>query len=1017
MQSAKRSTVLLLTLLLWLLAGCMTPDGSVVWIEAGEDGMLRAAPLEATSTATEPSPAEALIEEGAALADAGNIEGALALFEEAAAADPTNPLVLYFLALAQFELGDSEAALANLDKVLALDPTLFQGFRQRAHIRYQGGDYAGAIADLTAAIDLAQGLSEDRESTLADLFAWRAAAYKAVGNLANQLADLEQHLIFNPLSFAAYDEVRESTHAAAIYTERIADYEADLDADAGSPQALYARGMAHLILGQQINSTADLDAAIEEFSAAIDGDFTFAAAYHKRALAWLSRAAAQKAQLEVRTMHLEGDEGTVEVFDRKSGQNLTLTRDEYTEWLDSVEQAEREAQTQARADLEDSLALSEQDAVVIYDLAVLRYAQSIQDNEFDVAGAEEAIEMLGEAAKLATDWRQPRFSRSIALLIAGLLNMEQGDPTPLLQAAADEAEALLVEEPDNGWLYAVHGLALVFRARAAGEEPDAEVEAKIQADFEHNVELLPNVNPDDLMAALIAQVQYSEHSSEPAPFMSGRLEFGYEGRIYVNEEFGFRLPLPNQKVGWRTTDGLTSGSALAIHIDDDFQVFDVVAIPAELGGQSIIDWVEIHAMSWLEGARLAPDPVSTPYGEAAYIEFADQAGNVRDVALIAPIGDSIFVFRHTLGEYAGLSDLSDSAPPSPQVDTVLALMVGLEFADPTILRDSTFVIGSRERGVALWREGDYPLALAELNAAIEREPENTNYYNNRALIYISLGDYQSSLDDMQRMIELAGELEDFQLDTRAYAYLKMGSYAKANADYETLLENGFDSPVTLLGAGITWAMLGEMEKAMPLLEEGLRAVEVEQSDDMDPQYIDLIDWARQIVESASVAPEDTPEAQKPSIAFAATVYTNPDFPWSVAYPAGWSVDDSDTSYIRINRSDDDGLFGLCGIHSAAVDFTTVDEFVDVSLPHDEEYFKDRGQTFGVLSRQDITLSSGVSGVETIAEIGPGGKSRRVYMLADGRAYAIDCETYLADWPKLESVYNQIINSFTLETSR
>jgi hypothetical protein len=53
----------------------------------------------------------------------------------------------------------------------------------------------------------------------------------------------------------------------------------------------------------------------------------------------------------------------------------------------------------------------------------------------------------------------------------------------------------------------------------------------------------------------------------------------------------------------------------------------------------------------------------------------------------------------------------------------------------------------------------------------------------------------------------------------------------------------------------------------------------------------------------------------------------------------------------------------------------------------------------------------------MVELGPGGKSRRVYFLDGGYAFVIDCESKLIDWPILEPVYDQIINSFSLEGAR
>ena len=140
-------------------------------------------------------------------------------------------------------------------------------------------------------------------------------------------------------------------------------------------------------------------------------------------------------------------------------------------------------------------------------------------------------------------------------------------------------------------------------------------------------------------------------------------------------------------------------------------------------------------------------------------------------------------------------------------------------------------------------------------------------------------------------------------------------------------------------------------------------------------------------------------------------YASKAWRWSIAYPAGWSVDGKDPDVVRVRSSAENAL---CTIHSGAVDrFNTVDELTDFMLANDVQFFKDRKQGFSVLARRRITLANGIVGNDVLVEIGPGGKSRRVHVLADKRAFALDCEGYAKDWDQLEAVYQRIIVSFTI----
>src|SRR2546427_11375622 len=140
-------------------------------------------------------------------------------------------------------------------------------------------------------------------------------------------------------------------------------------------------------------------------------------------------------------------------------------------------------------------------------------------------------------------------------------------------------------------------------------------------------------------------------------------------------------------------------------------------------------------------------------------------------------------------------------------------------------------------------------------------------------------------------------------------------------------------------------------------------------------------------------------------------YTNPVYRWSISYPADWTLDNRDPRFVRI-LSPADKPWGLCGIHSGSPRVTTLDEFTDFLLADNKRRFKERGLLFAISARRPISLPNGIIGNDVLADILPGGRSRRIYVLADGRGLIVDCETYARLWRELEPVFNRIINSFT-----
>ena len=140
-------------------------------------------------------------------------------------------------------------------------------------------------------------------------------------------------------------------------------------------------------------------------------------------------------------------------------------------------------------------------------------------------------------------------------------------------------------------------------------------------------------------------------------------------------------------------------------------------------------------------------------------------------------------------------------------------------------------------------------------------------------------------------------------------------------------------------------------------------------------------------------------------------YTNASWRWSISYPTGWTVESNYPGLVEFRSATDNAL---CAIHSGPMDrFNTVDELTDFLLKHDEEFLKSKGQKFVVLARQRIKLPNGMAGNDVLAEIGPGGRSRRLHVLADGRGFAVDCEGYAKDWSRLDAIYRRIIASFAV----
>jgi hypothetical protein len=140
-------------------------------------------------------------------------------------------------------------------------------------------------------------------------------------------------------------------------------------------------------------------------------------------------------------------------------------------------------------------------------------------------------------------------------------------------------------------------------------------------------------------------------------------------------------------------------------------------------------------------------------------------------------------------------------------------------------------------------------------------------------------------------------------------------------------------------------------------------------------------------------------------------YTSKSWRWSVSYPSAWTVDAADPDQVRLRAT---GGNASCSIMSGPMDrFNNVDELTDFMLANDVQFFREKGHKLALVERRRITLPGRVAANDVLVDIGPGVRSRRGYVLADGRGFAVDCEASPGNWRSVEADYQRVIASFTV----
>jgi len=124
----------------------------------------------------------------------------------------------------------------------------------------------------------------------------------------------------------------------------------------------------------------------------------------------------------------------------------------------------------------------------------------------------------------------------------------------------------------------------------------------------------------------------------------------------------------------------------------------------------------------------------------------------------------------------------------------------------------------------LRQESRKHLAIDYINRAVKLQPRNLQLYYKRAFIYGRLKYYTEAIKNLDFVVHNDPGSIRFPsaLKYRAECYAAMGIYAKAVADYRTLLEKSSEAgKIWLYYAELLW-FLGDRHQALNAIDNGLK---------------------------------------------------------------------------------------------------------------------------------------------------------------------------------------------------
>jgi len=213
----------------------------------------------------------------------GNLERAIAEYNEAVLQNPQNPEAYNNRGDVYHQLGEYERAIDDFDEAIRLDPQYADAYSYRGYAFYDLGEYERAIDNYDEAIRL--------DPQIASSYKLRGDVYHQLGEYERAIDDFDEAIRLDPQYVKAYNNRGWAFYELGDYQKAIEDYDEALRSD----RQFALASLVYNNRGNAYSELAEFQRAIEDYNKALRLDPNDAWGYNNRGGAYYQLGEYQRA--------------------------------------------------------------------------------------------------------------------------------------------------------------------------------------------------------------------------------------------------------------------------------------------------------------------------------------------------------------------------------------------------------------------------------------------------------------------------------------------------------------------------------------------------------------------------------------------------------------------------------------------------------------------------------------------------------------------------------------------------